>query len=114
MFPHERSLVKVLKDKPFALIGVNSDRDLSSIQKIVKEKNLNWRSFWNGPRGTGGPISTSWNVKGWPTLYIIDAKGVIRHKQSGGATKPLDSMIEKLLAEMGHDVDLATEMKNAE
>ena len=27
MYPHERSLVKTLADKPFALIGVNSDAD---------------------------------------------------------------------------------------
>ena len=27
MYPHERSLVERLKDKPFALIGVNSDTD---------------------------------------------------------------------------------------
>ena len=25
MYPHERSLVKTLEDKPFALLGVNSD-----------------------------------------------------------------------------------------
>jgi hypothetical protein len=29
MIPHERSLVERLKDKPFALLGVNSDVDKS-------------------------------------------------------------------------------------
>jgi hypothetical protein len=75
MYPHERSLVKQLADKPFALIGVNSDRDLDKIREIVKEKNLNWRSFWNGPQGTSGPISAEWNVTGWPTIYILDKDG---------------------------------------
>ena len=32
MYPHERSLVKKLKDQPFALIGVNSDRDLEKLK----------------------------------------------------------------------------------
>jgi hypothetical protein len=27
MYPHERSLVKRLADEPFAIIGVNSDKD---------------------------------------------------------------------------------------
>jgi hypothetical protein len=57
MFPHERSLVKKMADKPFVLVGVNSDRDLKALQPVLKEENISWRSFWNGPKGTGGPIS---------------------------------------------------------
>ena len=30
MFPYERSLVKRLEGEPFALIGVNGDRDLTA------------------------------------------------------------------------------------
>jgi hypothetical protein len=102
MYPHERSLVKQLADKPFALIGVNSDRDLDKIREIVKEKNLNWRSFWNGPQGTSGPISAEWNVTGWPTIYILDKDGVIRYKNARGAA--MDRALTTLLAEMGHEV----------
>ena len=107
MYPHERSLVKQLSDKPFALIGVNSDRDLEQIRQTVKEKNLNWRSFWNGPQGTGGPISTEWNVTGWPTIYILDKDGVIRYKNARGAA--MDKALTTLLAEMGHNVDIKHE-----
>ena len=32
MYPHERSLVKKLADKPFALVGVNSDPDLEKLK----------------------------------------------------------------------------------
>lgn len=106
MYPHERSLVKKLADKPFAIIGINSDRDLEEIRKIVKEKNISWRSFWNGPEGTGGPISAQWNVSGWPTLYLIDGEGKIRHKGLRG--EKLDVAITELLAEMGHEVDLTS------
>ena len=104
MYPHERSLVKQLAGKPFAILGVNSDRDREKIKEIIKEKNLNWRSFWNGPEGTGGPISTKWNVSGWPTTYLIDAKGKIRYKNLRGA--PLDKAIEKLMAEAGSEVEI--------
>ena len=105
MYPHERSLVKKLADKPFAIIGVNSDRDLDSIREIVKQKNISWRSFWNGPDGTGGAISTKWNVSGWPTIYILDAEGKIRFKNRRG--EQMDEAITELLAEMGHEVDLS-------
>jgi len=105
MYPHERSLVKQLADKPFALIGVNSDRDLEKLREVVKEKNITWRSFWNGPQGTGGPISTEWGVSGWPTIYVLDAEGRIRYKNVRGAE--MDKAITTLLSEMGHEVELS-------
>jgi len=93
MFPHERSLVARLKDEPFALIGVNSDVDAAAKKKneFAKEQ-ITWRSFWNGPKGTGGPISSDWNVSGWPTLYLIDHEGKIRHKHLGS---PGDEVLDK-------------------
>jgi len=104
MYPHERSLVKKLTDKPFALVGVNSDKDLDELKKVLEEEKITWRSFWNGKDGTGGPISTEWNVHGWPTLFIIDHKGVIRHKYLGSpGDEKLDAAIEKLVAEAEKD-----------
>jgi len=95
MYPHERSLVKKYEKRPFTIVGVNSDRDRERIQKICVEKKLTWRSFWNGPQGTGGPISRRWNVSGWPTTYVLDHKGVIRAKNVRG--KQLEEWIEKLV-----------------
>lgn len=96
MYPHERSLVKRLAGKPFVLLGVNSDRDREKIKQTCQEKGLTWRSWWNGG-STRGPISKAWNVRGWPTIYIIDHKGVIRYKNVRG--KRLDAAIDKLVAE---------------
>ena len=94
MYPHERSLVKKLADKPFVIIGVNSDKDRDKLKETIKEENITWRSFWNGG-STSGPISTEWNVHGWPTIYVIDADGVIRHKNLRG--DPLEKAIEALV-----------------
>jgi len=103
MYPHERSLVKQLSDKPFTIIGVNSDRDREKIQEVVKEKNLTWRSFWN-ETGSDGKISEAWRIKAWPTIFVLDSKGVIRYKNVRG--KELDEAIVTLLDEMGHEVKL--------
>ncbi len=108
MYPHERSLVKQLSDQPFALIGVNSDNDRESIQQIIKEKNITWRSFWNGPRGTSGPISTEWAVSSWPTIYVLDGQGKIRFINVRG--KAMDRAIETLLAEAGHPTKIKHEL----
>ena len=101
MFPHERSLVARLKDEPFALIGVNSDEDAAKkkSKEFVAEK-ITWRSFWNGPKGTSGPISKEWGVRGWPTLFLIDAKGTIRHRWTGSPGEEiLDRAIDQVVAE---------------
>jgi hypothetical protein len=99
MFPHERSLVKRLEGKPFALIGVNSDKDRDECKMKNEKAEITWRSFWNGG-STRGPISTAWNVRAWPTLYLIDHKGVIRAKSVGSPSeKAMDEAIDKLVAE---------------
>jgi len=100
MIPHERSLVKKLEGKPFALIGVNSDRDKKMIAENLKKHQVTWRSFWCGEEGTGGPIPSEWNVAGWPTLYLIDHHGVIRKKWLGSPDseeekKAFDDEVEK-------------------
>ncbi len=103
MYPHERSLVKRLEGKPFALLGVNSDADKEELNKAMKEEGITWRSFWNGPQGTGGPISKAWNVTGWPTIYVLDEKGVIRYKNVRGES--MDKAVNALLAKMGVKID---------
>jgi hypothetical protein len=100
MYPHERSLVKRLADKPFALLGINSDRDKVALKKRMDEERITWRSWWDGG-DTNGPIASGWNVSGWPTIYIVDAKGVIRYKSVGADEAAIDKAIRKLLAEMG-------------
>ena len=83
MIPHERSLVKKLENRPFALIGVNSDSSLDKLKEAVEKEQIPWRSFFDGG-STNGPIATAWNVTGWPTIYVLDANGVIRHKNLRG------------------------------
>ncbi|MGC4043761.1 MAG: TlpA disulfide reductase family protein [Armatimonas sp.] len=95
MLPHEKEMVKKLADKPFALIGINSDGDRSVVNKILKEQNITWRQFVDG--STSGPIATKWNVSGWPTIYILDHKGVIRHRDLRDAE--MEKAVVALLAE---------------
>ena len=98
MYPHERSLVKKLEGKPFAIVGVNSDTK-ERARKAVQTEKMAYRSFWDGGN-TSGPIATKWGVEGWPTLYLIDAKGDIRKKWLGSpGDEVLDHEIDKLVKE---------------
>lgn len=94
MIPHERSLVEKWKNRPFAIIGVNSDSK-EKLAKMVEDKTVTWRSFNN--EQDGFKISDNWNVTGWPTLYIIDHKGVIRHKGLRG--EKMEEALEALILE---------------
>ena len=96
MYPHERSLVKAMESKPFVLLGVNSDQSKDELKKVIEDEKMTWRSWYDG--GTSGPISTKFNVHGWPTLYLIDADGVIRHKFLGNpGDKVMDDFIDALV-----------------
>ena len=89
MYPHERSLVKRLADKPFALLGINSDTDKTELKKAMEKEKITWRSWWDGG-DTNGPIANQFNVQGWPTLYILDHRGIIlpRRHALGGIITP--------------------------
>jgi hypothetical protein len=71
-----------LERKPFALLGINSDKDKEKLRQRINDENINWRSWWDGG-GEQGPIAAEYNIPGWPTVYILDHDGVIRHKFLG-------------------------------
>src|SRR5688572_16425184 len=103
-WPHERSLVKYLSGRPFALIGVHikydADEDtVSTVKKVMVKEQLNWRTFVDR-----GPIADTWKPAGTPAFYIIDARGIIRNKWAGPpAAKVLDAALEKVIGEVEKD-----------
>jgi peroxiredoxin len=94
--------VKNLAGKPFAVIGVNiSEPNPETLKKLMEKEKLTWWTF-SDPRSSDGlgAISRKWNLAGTPTIYLIDHKGVIRHKWLGGApAKLVDNAVEELIKE---------------
>lgn len=76
MLPQERALVKRYEGQPFAIVGVNSDADREKLKPALVKHQITWRSFWD----ENDAIATRWNVQGWPAIYVLDQKGVIRSK----------------------------------
>lgn len=93
MYPHERSLVSSYKNRPFALLGVNTDVDRGQLRVAMAKEGITWRSWFDG--GTDGPITSAWQVDGFPAIYLIDHRGTIRHIHLRG--EELDKAIEKLV-----------------
>jgi thiol-disulfide isomerase/thioredoxin len=96
MVPTERALVKRYDGKPFAMVGVNSDVDRDKLKPALVKHGITWRSFYDGPT-IDGPIATRWNVQGWPAIYVLDAKGVIRFREIRG------ELLERAVAELMAD-----------
>lgn len=101
MYPHERSLMKRLEDEPFTILGVNSD-PADKYREAVERENITWPSFFDGG-STHGPIATMWGVYAWPTIYVIDDKGIIRYENVRGEQldKAVDHLLEELKGETG-------------
>ncbi|MFO0823787.1 MAG: TlpA disulfide reductase family protein [Gemmataceae bacterium] len=95
MIPHERELVKNLKDKPFVFISVSADADKDTLVKFLEKEPMPWTHWWAGPKGA--PI-VDYRVQFYPTIYILDEKGVIRYKHV--REKAMDEAIDKLLKEI--------------
>jgi hypothetical protein len=92
MVPHERSLVKRLEGKPFALLGVNLDSSREELKTCEQDNKITWRSFFDGRKG---PISKAYHIKYLPTIYVLDGKGVIRFKGVRG--EAMDKAVDELL-----------------
>lgn len=92
--PDHRKLVERMAGKPFAFVGVYGDDDLANAKAEIEQYGITWPSFRDG---RGGPISTDWNIHGWPSVWVIDAQGVIRFRGLRGAE--LYQAVDRLLSE---------------
>ena len=95
MYPQERKLVARLRNKPFALVSVNTDATVETLKKSIASGEITWRCWYDGP--LAGPITTRWGVWAPPTIFVLDKAGVIRFKDVRGAD--LDRAVATLLDE---------------
>jgi peroxiredoxin len=88
--------VTKLAQKPFALVGVNGNRhEPQELKAIMDQQKLPWRSL-----ADKGAINARWNNPATPTYYVIDPKGVIRHKWTGNPGEgAIDKALDKLIQE---------------
>jgi thiol-disulfide isomerase/thioredoxin len=80
MIPHSRELVKKMKGKPFIFVSVSADAQKQTLINFMKETEMPWTHWWNG--ATGG-IVEEWEITAYPTIFLIDHKGILREKIVG-------------------------------
>ena len=96
--PQERDLAAKYQGRPFALLGVDCRDKQEAARKVVQDEKITWPNWHDGPGdGTDGPIARRYHVPHYPYTVVIDAQGMIRHKELSGTE--LDEAVAKLLAE---------------
>lgn len=73
MYPDLRGLQTAHPDS-LSVLSIMADKDSTVTQEAVRSGQLNWCVSWDGQRG---PTITQWGVKSFPTIYVIDSKGMI-------------------------------------
>jgi peroxiredoxin len=92
MYPQAREMLKRLGGKQFAILSVNTDREKETLLESIKDGEITWPCWWDGPNRS---ICAEWNVTQSPTTYVINAAGVIRHKNIRGHA--LDDAVNALV-----------------
>jgi len=97
---YEQPLAKALRSEPLSLLGVNLGDDRDLLKRQIKESGITFRSWWDagGNLNATGPIASRFNISGLPTLYVLDSRGIIRHKFFGSVSNSrLSSVIDPLV-----------------
>ena len=77
------------------MIGVKvSEIETKNLKERMDKENMNWRSFAHQ-----AAINARWNPS-TPSYYVLDPRGVIRHKWVGApGEKAIDTAVEELIGE---------------
>jgi len=93
--PQLNQLARDFQGKPVQVLGMNIDKDTADAQFVVDKLKLNY------PNLRAGEMPKQYGVTGYPTVFVIDRKGVIRDIDIGyspdvGAklTRSVQSLLE--------------------
>ena len=95
--PHEREMAERLKGRQFALLGVDCSDDRDTARKVVERERMDWPSWYDGADREGAIVGL-YHIRQFPTVIVIDARGVIRARDV--YRQDLDRVVERLLEEL--------------
>jgi len=100
MIPHEREMVRTMEKKPFALISISVDTEKQTLVDFLDKEPMPWTHWWEN--GEKNPVAKKYRVRGFPTIYVLDHLGVIRHKWVGS---PGAEKMDKAVADLVKDAE---------
>ncbi len=79
--PNIRKTYEKYKDQKFQVIGISLDRSIEPLKAYIEKENLGWLHYWD----KSSIVSNTYQVRGIPSTFLIDGKGVIRKTNLHGA-----------------------------
>lgn len=92
--PHLQAAVSRLSGKPFEILSVSVDDEREALMAILRSRPVPGTQTWD-EKGGENPVAELYNVHRLPTWYLIDADGVIRHRDPDPAN--LAQIVESVL-----------------
>lgn len=96
--PSLDALYHEFKTAGFSVLAVNVDADIRDAKRFLQTRPVNYPLIYDAEQR----LPKLYGVKGMPTAYLIDRRGVIRHIHEGfrpGDEARLREMVRSLLAE---------------
>ena len=72
-------LKESMADRPFAILAVNVNQSKSAVWRFVKLLNVDFTVLLDN----SGKVSKSWQIKIFPTSYLMDTDGRLRYSVRG-------------------------------
>jgi hypothetical protein len=78
--PLLKELYSKYHGQDFELISISIDTDRKAFESMVAAKKMTWPQLMDG-KGAEGQVPRLFNLRGTPTLYLIDPEGKIAAKE---------------------------------
>ena len=95
--PHHRELKEHFSGRPYELITVSVDDELETALEFMEETDMPFVNWYLPPEGKE-KLLADWQIPAFPTMIILDGKGVVRAR-TVGMFPMIDQVLEKLVTE---------------
>jgi thiol-disulfide isomerase/thioredoxin len=93
--PNVKEAYNKLHDKGFEIVGISFDKDKTSLEKFVAEREMKWPQYFDG-KVWQNEYGQKYGINGIPSMWLVDKKGNLRDMNARGA---LEEKVAKLLEE---------------
>ena len=93
--PELKAAYEKWKPEGFEMLGISLDHELEPLQKMVKDRNLEWPQHYD-QQNERNRFAEQFGINSTPTIWLLDRKGNLRNLNARG---DMDEKIAKLIAE---------------
>jgi len=91
--PNFKAMYERYKDKGFGIVSISADQDKDAWLKALDEEQLPWANGLDEDKAIGN----LYNVRYYPTVYVVDSEGVVVAKDGDARGENLQTLLEGLL-----------------